>query len=115
MHVVTARGKIRAAPARFAAAYDKKLHWISRHGKTRDEVVAALLNLNLDTCSAEDVDDIIGGAGFHGGWGNISCDICGKDADKLVVLNPEAYSTTHACGACLDKAVSTLTGHDGVS
>ncbi len=65
-----------------------------------------LLKLDLDTCSAKDVDDAIG----NSLWTTQRCDCCGSyDHDETVTVGEEPdyeASTARMCKTCAVEAVS---------
>ncbi len=96
----TERDVIRGVPKRWRAQYpenkgDKHAIWV------------ALKRLDLETCTAADVDAVIG----NGSWTRIDCDGCGNKVDTAVTVGQEPdydSSTATICAVCLQQAVEAL-------
>ena len=71
------------------------------------EALAKLRKLDLDTCSAKDVNDIIG----NSSWTRLKCDDCQKETDFVLVLGEEPdfeSNTARLCRYCVLAAFSLL-------
>lgn len=108
MKVMTQREAIRTVPGRFKeqyAHYPAKFQF-KKDGKTVSEIQAALDAMNLETCSAADIDRAIG----ISGWASIDCDECRQPADRVVRVGNDGDEERwqDLCEACLSKAIAML-------
>lgn len=65
-----------------------------------------LAALNTDTCTAEDVNAIMGNTS----WTELKCDECKQDVDDVIQLGDEPgydSATVCVCYECLTKAIHT--------
>lgn len=72
---------------------------------TRGQKYEALQKLDLQTCSAEDVNKIIG----NGSWTRLLCNECNKPADWVIEVGeaPDYESSTaRLCRSCAAMAAS---------
>lgn len=66
-----------------------------------------LKDLDLKTCSAKDVDEVIG----NGSWTTNACDLCGEENERLLRIGDDPdYEARFVdiCGTCLDVAKAKL-------
>jgi hypothetical protein len=61
----------------------------------------ALRALDLETCSAEDVDAAIG----RPGWVALTCDVCNKDQDEILHIESESERAVDVCFECARTAM----------
>lgn len=103
--ILTERDIIRSVPGRYHAAYD---NYKSRAGgRWPSDVSAELDALDVETCTREAVDEIIGNTT----WTRNLCDSCGHHAKTLIRLGDEPEYDARwqdICLECLEAAVSTL-------
>lgn len=86
-------------------AWDKQYRAYGCEKKTA--IGERLKDLDLKTCSAKDVDDVIG----NRSWTTNACDLCGEENEGLLRIGDEAdYEARFVdiCGTCLDVAKSKL-------
>ncbi len=107
MRTFDERSQIRSVAARWKQAYpnDRYKLW---DGKQAGEIHAALLRLDPETASAQDVAEVIG----NPGWVAMpTCHECGAETWECVELGePPEYesSTAMVCRSCITKALATL-------
>lgn len=108
MKLITLREIIKSTPDRYKR--DQGKYWetkLRETGKTRAQMHAELLALDLDNCTKEDVNKIMG----NSSWTNLTCDECKQNVDKVVQLGEEPdyeSSTASICFSCLTKAVKLV-------
>lgn len=109
MKVITTRSKILIVAERWKAQY------FTRHGEEwgrmaaghPEEIYNKLIKLDLEKCSSEEVEAIIG----NFSWTRIFCDDCKEYVHKVVQLGEEPdydSSTVNACVDCLKKALKAV-------
>lgn len=102
MYVTTKREVIRGVPDQWRAQY---AGWPADSEKAA--ITLALDALDAETCSAEDVELIIG----NSSWTSLTCTCCGASADVLIHIGDEPdYDAIYQdlCRACVIKAASML-------
>ena len=119
MQIITQRDIIREAPERWRAQYCSSGQWdrervlmffgaVTGQNRSREVVFNALQKLDLATCSAGEVDAIVGNTS----WTDLKCDECGNRRCKLVIQlgEPPDYDsrTVHVCPDCLRQAADVL-------
>jgi len=78
-----------------------------KHSPNKLEIFKQLQQLNLETCSAKDVADIIG----NSSWTTLQCDECGQETDWVLRVGEEPgweSRTAILCKSCVGKAVAKL-------
>ena len=100
MKLETQRSKIIAVVERWRRQYGS-----GDYGSDKLQILNELQGLNLETCSAEDVNRIIG----NESWTRLDpCHECGADSVQTVMLGQEpdyeSY-TAWVCKECLKKAI----------
>lgn len=99
VQIVTTRTLIQNSVWRFsehACRYDRG----SRRAKEYQGILINLTKLNLATCSADEVDDIIGNSSFT----TITCSACDKYVDAAAVLPDSAT----LCLECVEHIAAEL-------
>lgn len=109
MRLVYKRDIVRNTPARWLKQYsrnrdDEKTGWAQREtfGKIRRKLAA----LDLDTCTAADVDAALGTV-----WTGNVCDDCERDFPVLVHIGPDPDYDARwqtLCASCVAKAAKLL-------
>lgn len=107
MKVITRRDLIRNICEKWYRCY-----WVATYGidewihPESEEIYKKLLALDLETCSVEDVDAIIG----NSTWTQLHCDECDKNVDKVVLIGicDEDRDVPQYCSQCILKAVELL-------
>ena len=100
------RDKIRSALQRHREAYPND-NYRYFNGQTAGEVRQRIARLDLETCTAAELDAVMVGSG----WGSNECDVCGEDAPVLVRIGDEPDYDNRwqdVCEACLRKAVDMM-------
>lgn len=85
------------------------------YGLDKDEIQKRLASLDLEKCSVDDVDRIIG-SGQN--WTRIRCDNCSNDVDAAILLGQEPYydsPTAVVCRSCLQEALQLIQAQSGNS
>lgn len=107
--VIKRRDIIRRVPAAFERQYgrDRSAHsW--RRNITRGEMIDALRALDVETCPAEAINEIIG----NPSWTANNCDACGVGAEVLVRIGDEPDYEARwqdLCARCLSDAAALAT------
>lgn len=77
------------------------------HSPQTNETLVKLKGLDLDTCTREEVDSIIG----NKSWTTLTCNECGNDCDAIRTCGEasdyESF-TADLCLQCLEKSVSEI-------
>ena len=60
--------------------------------------------LDLNTCSADEIDAIIGTKG----WASLFCSVCCEYHSKGIIFNNHGDSSCNVCRSCLRAALSVL-------
>ena len=100
--LVTTRREIRTVVERWRRQYPEG----QCHARM-EETYERLLRLDLETCSAEDVNAAIG----NNSWTHIDCDGCGQDVGAAVTVGQEPdyeSSTATLCKSCLLAALKLM-------
>lgn len=105
MELITTRDNIKRVTTRWYHNYKSQIKGEvpSLGGLDKKEVYEKLKKLNLETCSASDVDKIIGNTS----WTRIKCDGCEKET-QLAVIFEHWEDTTTVCNNCIAKANEEL-------
>lgn len=103
MNVETQRDKIKSVVERWRRQYGS-----GGYGDDKLEILKRLESLDLETCSASDVDQIIG----NSSWTRLApCHECGAEGVQTVMLGQEpdyeSY-TAWVCKECLKKAIALI-------
>lgn len=101
MKTITQRDCILRVCDRWEAQYTP----FDRHSQDKLETYKRLQRLNLETCSAKDVADVIG----NSSWTTLKCDECGQEADWVLRVGEEPdYESRTAClcKACAGKVAA---------
>jgi hypothetical protein len=69
-------------------------------------IKARLRKLNLETCSAADVDEAIGTTG----WAANECYVCEADVEVTICFSEHwgGEKSMHVCPSCMEKAAAAL-------
>lgn len=105
MRVFTKRGIIRNILQSWKFQYFIDGEW--KYGEDNEVIYKELCKLNLETCSAEDVNKTIGNTS----WTYLRCDECSEEVDELVELGEEPdyeSRTANVCKSCLIRAIEAL-------
>jgi hypothetical protein len=106
--LVTRRQIILGVARRWKAQYRDDIAKKSvSYGPHRGLIYEKLLRLDLSTCTADDVDVVIG----NHSWTILICDGCDKDVEAAVTVGEEPdyeSSTATLCEACLRAALALL-------
>lgn len=112
--VITKRGIIRSVPARFEQQYGRDRNGTSWKGIiTRGEMIDALNALDVGTCSAEAINEIIG----NKSWTSNKCDACDTECEVLVRIGDEPDYEARwqdLCARCLSDAARVATSANSV-
>lgn len=103
--LITKRDRIKSVAIKWESQYRGML---GNKRFRKDDTYASVLNrleqLNLDTCTEEEVIDIIG----NNSWTRLLCDNCYAEVDRIVQVGDRpAYesSTANLCQKCAANAV----------
>lgn len=102
MLIITTRDRIREVAKRWGQAYGK-----GQYGQDKMETLSKLSLLDLETVSAEKVDEIIG----NKSWTSQRCDECDEYVHSVVRLGMEPdydSNTAYVCFDCLSKAAALV-------
>lgn len=111
MKIITQRDLIKTVAKRWDQQYHPYVNDVplfsARNGFRRDltkkEIHEALKNLDPETCSAEEVNNIIG----NSSWTNLTCNQCQKQVKEVIELGEEPdweSNTAQICFSCLEDA-----------
>jgi len=104
MKIITERDKIKSVPKRW-----NKQYGVGNHSNDKIVIMNKLNNLDLNTATAKQIDNIIG----NKTWTNDTCSECGKYSSPVVMIGqkPDYGScTVWICVDCL-KRIFKLTKH----
>jgi len=79
----------------------------TKEEKSRRQIYDELVELDRETATDKDIEDIIGNAS----WTRMKCDECGKAVDTLIRIGePPEYDsrTAYVCPDCLMKAIALI-------
>ena len=93
--VITRRSVIKGVPRRFKEQYPEGAK-TSHLGEPYSKIHRELAGLNLETCSREEVDAIIG----NDSWTSLRCDVCDCDRDAVVSVPREYSEAISICAEC---------------
>ncbi len=94
---ITKRTVIKDVIERFKAQYPEETHDVFDFNPAY--CIKQLEELDLDTCTEEEVIDIL-----NSSWTNIECSVCEEDSKEALMVNvSNEYHSTTICGGCLDK------------
>ena len=104
MKPITTRDRIRQIRIRWWEKYAP----FSNHSKDKLEIYKRLQQLDLNICSAEDVNNIIGNSSWTR---NLICSECEQDTDWVLRVGEEPdyeSRTAYLCKSCVEKAAKYL-------
>ena len=107
MIIITVRDMIRRTPKRWEQQY---LHLPAQFYGHQKAKIASLMALDVETCSAEDINAIIG----NSGWTSLQCDECQQEQEAVMRLGIDTIEADHddrwqdLCAECLSKAAAKL-------
>ena len=94
---ITKRSVIKDVIVRFQAQYSEETRVSFEFNPAY--CIKQLEELNLDTCTEEEVIDIL-----NSSWLNIECSVCEEDSKEALVVNPnDDYHSTTICRRCIEK------------
>lgn len=102
MELITLRDKIRHVLAGWWSQYCDGKEWhigYNQPGRS-EQVYKELCALDLDHCSAEDVEAVIG----NDTWTTLECYECGEVADKVVAFEVNHEYLFYLCAGCTHRA-----------
>lgn len=99
MKRLTLRSHIQAVAGRWENQYENRLLEPLTEGALPQDTLNKLRALDLDTCSAEDVTDIV-----SPGWIAHVCVECEKHAPSGIMFAEDRELEGFICDACLDAA-----------
>lgn len=106
-YVLTKRDKIKNVISKWEGSYYnfRRDEWLDiRQGSSKD-TYDKLLTLNLNTCSEDDVSNIIG----NGSWTQIICNECIDSVERAYILvDQNGDDVGCLCKKCLKKALEEL-------
>ncbi len=106
--IITERDLIRTVADRWAEQYETGYY---AKDAEKQAILRSLRYLDKETCSADDVNKIIG----NKSWTRMHCSECSKTTNWAIqVGEPPDYESATAtlCRACFDKAVKLVNDHD---
>jgi hypothetical protein len=106
--IITERDLIRTVADRWAEQYETGYY--STH-KDKQDILARLRALDKETCSADDVNKIIG----NKSWTRRHCSECREHTNWAIQVGEEPdyeSATATLCRSCFDKAVKLVNDHD---
>lgn len=104
MKIITERDRIRNVAERWAQVYEKGYY---ANDPVKQGILQSLRMLNPETCSAADVNKVIG----NKSWTTMRCNECKEDTTWIIQLGetPDCESATaNICRACFDKAITLV-------
>jgi hypothetical protein len=108
MKIITERDLIRDVVKRWELQYpEEKVQQFKYPHLNFNDICNSLKKLNLETCSAQDIENIIG----NESWTRILCDGCGQNVTWVIQLgqDPDYESNTvHLCKECFKKAIGLI-------
>lgn len=106
-YVLTKRDKIKNVISKWEGNYYNfsRDEWLElRQGSSKD-VCDKLLTLDLDTCSEEDISNVIG----NDSWTQIICDNCLDSVERAyIIVDHNGDDIGCICKQCLKKALEEL-------
>lgn len=109
MRVIRQRDMIRGVRARWRKQYPDDSRQLAG-GLTGGEILARLSKLDLETCSAADVEEIIG----NDSWTTHICDECGQTVADAVIIGRHSDSSVQVCLPCIDRAAALARKSDSL-
>ena len=111
MRLIHKRTVIKLVPRRWREQYhDRRWETITtKHGRdiSADAIYQQLQALDLDTCSEQDVIDIV----ENSSWTTIRCEACERSVEHAVLIDGNAGTTgVLICPSCIGKATKFLQG-----
>jgi hypothetical protein len=106
IEVITVRDRIRGVARRWGEIYTVPMKILGSPLEDSNEIHKALLALDPETASADDVKAIIGNTA----WTDIVCDHCGKSVGAAVWISDNYEDAVTICAAGLEEAVGKLAG-----
>ena len=104
MKLITTRTRILDVVGNYAANYPGDRTFPD--GRHSQDILAALKALDLHTCSAQDVEALVG----NPSWTTLRCDECQRSVPAVVVMsesdNYEDGAVLQVCTACLAEALA---------
>ena len=101
--LITQRDLIRDVANKWKEAYWDEKNGTYYYGSEKGEIHQKLLKLDLEKCSAESVNKIIG----NKSWTELKCDQCQKRVRSVVMVGQKPdyeSSTTQLCRGCIQEA-----------
>ena len=105
MKIITERDLIRTVADRWAKVYETGYY---AKDATKQGILKSLRMLSTTTCSADDVNKIIG----NKSWTRMHCSECAKSTNWVIQVGEEPdyeSATANLCRKCFDKAVQLVT------
>ena len=99
MYKITSRDKIRSVAARWEIQYKRYM----QGQQDKLAILESIKKLDLNTCSAKDVDDIIG----NQSWSKPFCDECNSYKESVISFDC-GDGESRICADCLEKATLLL-------
>lgn len=106
MQVITKRDKILGVADEWKANYYHGHNtWSNIFNKgSAYTIYKRLLNLDLNTCTEEDVEKVIG----NRTWTDLTCYECDLLTDTVVLFEHDKYNYTFICKTCIQNAMSRI-------
>lgn len=108
MEIIKKRDRIKGVMASFKRAFADHPHdWLFADGRSPHDIIRKLAALDLKTCDAKAIDEIIG----NDTWTALRCEECNEDYDFLIRFGEDPdYDARWAdvCRGCLMKAVEMI-------
>lgn len=114
MHIITTRSLIKTVAERWDKMYENKstskLFWRLPNQVTPADILKQLQELNTDTCTKKDVDNIIG----NDTWTRLECGECGLDVAFVITVGDKLdynSNTAQLCTDCIVRIASIVVSH----
>ncbi|MGE0853282.1 MAG: hypothetical protein AB7O44_27345 [Hyphomicrobiaceae bacterium] len=109
MRIIRQRDMIRGVRARWRKQYPDDGRQLAC-GESAGDVFARLSGLDLETCSAADVEEIIG----NDTWTTAACSECGRSVPDVVTLGEARDSEIEVCLPCIGRAAALAQKSDSL-
>lgn len=104
IYKITRRDVMRGIPCTFR----KQQRSVLMYYPERRRVIQRLLEMDMETCSRREIDNLIG----NDSWTHNDCNVCGHDSEILVHLVRNFAEYIDVCPSCLKKALSLVEGKE---
>jgi len=105
--VIDKRQQIKTIIERFERQYHHSLNRPLADGKTPNQTINELKQLDLNTATEQDIANVIG----NKSWTRIPCNLCEKDVDFVIGLEALCDMPYWLCKDCINAMHEKLTSY----